>query len=245
MVKVQKDLTGRVFDRLTVIKQAEDYINPQGNHHAQWLCVCECGNEITTLGSRLKNKQVRSCGCLARELMSKRFKKYNTYDLTAEYGIGYLDDNTEFYFDLDDYDKIKDIKWKKDKDGYIISNMYNKDTKKSMGIKMHRLIMDCPDEMFIDHINPHKRNDNRKQNLRICTLQENAMHRKRAKNNTSGVTGVYWHSCIGKWTAVIYFQGKRIELGSYTNFEKARQKRLEAEEKYYGEYSYNINKEII
>ena len=104
--------------------------------------------------------------------------------------------------------------------------------------------MDCPDEMFVDHINPHKRNDNRKQNLRICTLQENAMHRKRAKNNVSGVTGVYWHSCTGKWAAVIYFQGKRIELGRYKDFEKAKQKRLEAEEKYYGKYSYNKIKKL-
>lgn len=245
MVKVKEDLTGRKFERLTVIKQAEDYVTPKGNHHAQWLCACECGNNVITLGSRLKNKQAKSCGCLHNELMSKRFKKYNIYDLTGEYGIGYLDDNTEFYFDLEDYDKIKDIKWKKDKDGYIVSNVYNKDTKKAVGIKMHRLIIGCPNDMFVDHVNTHKRNDNRKENLRICTLQENNMHRKRAKNNTSGITGVYWHSYIDKWTAFIYFNGKRIELGNYDDFESAKRKRLEAEKKYYGEYSYNVSMEII
>ena len=36
-------------------------------------------------------------------------KKYNTYDLSGEYGIGYSNSGKEFYFDLDDYDLIKEI----------------------------------------------------------------------------------------------------------------------------------------
>lgn len=39
MVKVKEDLTGRVFGRLTVIKQVDDYIEPKsGKHRSQWLC---------------------------------------------------------------------------------------------------------------------------------------------------------------------------------------------------------------
>lgn len=246
MVKVRKDLTGLTFGRLTVIKQVEDYIYPKsGKHEARWLCECNCKekNKIIALDSKLKNGTTKSCGCIQKEWASKRFKKYNQYDLSGEYGIGYLDDGTEFYFDLEDYNKIKDIKWKKDKDGYIVSNVYNKDTKKAFGIKMHRLIMDCPDDKYVDHKENERKYDNRKSNLRECTLQENNMHRKRAKNNTSGVTGVYWHSCINKWTAFIYYKGKKIDLGSYTDFEQAKKKRLDAEKKYYGEFSYNITKE--
>lgn len=44
MVKVKKDLTGQKFGRLTVIEQAEDYIDSKGKHYAKWLCKCECGN---------------------------------------------------------------------------------------------------------------------------------------------------------------------------------------------------------
>lgn len=248
MVKVRKDLTGLTFERLTVIKQVEDYVYPKsGRHEAQWLCECNCEdkNRIIVLDGRLKNKKTKSCGCIQKEWMSKKFKKYNQYDLSGEYGIGRLDDGTEFYFDLEDYDKIKDIKWKKDKDGYIVSNIYNKDIKKAIGIKMHRLIMDCPDDKYIDHKENDKKNDNRKYNLRMCTLQENNMHRKIAKNNTSGVTGVYWHSGIDKWVAFIYYKGKRIDLGSYNSFEQAKKKRLKAEKQYYGEYSYNVCEEII
>lgn len=245
MVKVRENLTGQKFGRLTVIKQVEDFVTSKGKHYAQWLCKCDCGGETVTLGSRLKERQVKSCGCFAKEVVSKKFKKYNAYDLFDEFGVGYLDDGTKFYFDLEDYDKIKDIKWKKDKDGYIVSNIYDKNTKKSFGIKMHRLVMGCPDDMFVDHIENDRKNDNRKYNLRICTLQENNMHRKIAKNNTSGITGVYWHSYINKWTAFIYYKGKKIDLGSYDSFEQAKKKRLKAEMEYFGEYSYNVNKEIV
>ena len=43
---------------------------------------------------------------------SKCNKKYNKYDLSGEYGIGWTSNtNQEFYFDLEDYDKIKDYCW--------------------------------------------------------------------------------------------------------------------------------------
>lgn len=38
----------------------------------------------------------------------KKNKRYNRYDLTGEYGIGYTNQGVEFYFDLEDYDKIKE-----------------------------------------------------------------------------------------------------------------------------------------
>lgn len=40
-----KDLTGKRFGKLTVIRRAKDYITPKGKPHTQWLCVCDCGNE--------------------------------------------------------------------------------------------------------------------------------------------------------------------------------------------------------
>lgn len=40
MVKVKEDLTGRVFGRLTVIKQVDDYIEPKsGKHRSQKLNI--------------------------------------------------------------------------------------------------------------------------------------------------------------------------------------------------------------
>ena len=39
-----KDLTGKQFGRLTVIKQADDRISPSNKRIIRWLCQCECGN---------------------------------------------------------------------------------------------------------------------------------------------------------------------------------------------------------
>lgn len=64
-----KDLTGRVFSRLTVIRFVE--VNARGE--SRWLCRCECGNKTTVSGCQLTQKKnaTRSCGCLQKEVASK------------------------------------------------------------------------------------------------------------------------------------------------------------------------------
>jgi hypothetical protein len=57
-------------------------------------------------------------------------------------------------------------------------------------------------------------------------------------NNTSGATGVIWNKRLNKWQSRITVDKKDIYLGSYNNFEDAVKARKEAEEKYFGEFSY-------
>ena len=85
------NLIGQKFGRLTVIERLENTKDGQ----TRWLCQCECGNKTSVRISNLKNGHVKSCGCLNRELTSKRSKKYNSYDLSGEYGIFYKEDNTK------------------------------------------------------------------------------------------------------------------------------------------------------
>lgn len=61
-----EDLTGKKFGKLTVLSQAEDEITSKGRQ-IRWLCRCECGNEIITRGTSLRNGHTRSCGCLHSE----------------------------------------------------------------------------------------------------------------------------------------------------------------------------------
>lgn len=49
--------------------------------------------------------------------------------------------------------------------------------KKRIRIHLHRLIMECPQNMVVDHIN-HNGLDNRKENLRICNQKTNTRNRK-------------------------------------------------------------------
>ena len=55
---------------------------------------------------------------------------------------------------------------------------------------MHRLIMGNPEGMCVDHINGDTL-DNRKENLRICTMSENSMNRRLRSDSQSGYKGVY------------------------------------------------------
>lgn len=239
------DLTGQRFGRLTVIKRVDNSIQPSGQQKAQWLCKCDCGNEHIVKGYSLKNGDTKSCGCLNSEIASesiKRFKKENTYDLSGNYGIGYTANGKKFYFDLEDYDKIKNYYWQVTKRGYVISS----ETKEHDRLVQHRLIMNCPEELEIDHIHQERKNDNRKNNLRICTHIKNSMNRDIRSDNTSGVTGVSFDKHCNKWVAMITYNGKRKKR-KFSDFSDAVRQRKEWEELYFSEYSYNNSqmKEVV
>lgn len=242
MVKVKDDLTGRRFGKLLVIKQTEDYIDKRGDHLAQWLCKCDCGNDnVVVQGHNLKSKNTQSCGCLIIETAIKKItkynndnKKYNTYNLTGECGIGYTTKGEEFYFDLEDYDLIKGYCWYIN-DGYVCTKINKKK------VKFHEVLF--PDAKEVDHKN-HKINDNRKANLRSVTHAINMMNKKEYINNTSGVTGVSWHKSKNKWTANITVNKQRYQK-SFDNFDEAVAQRKIWEDVYFGEYSYdNSIKEV-
>lgn len=66
----------------------------------------------------------------------------------------------------------------------------------------------------IDHINGI-RGDNRISNLRLVSRRENMMNKRKYKNNTSGVAGVYWYKPSGKWLAKIMFNDIMRHLGYF------------------------------
>jgi len=239
------DLIGQRFGRLLVIERAEDHIDPKsGKHKTMWLCQCDCGNTHIARGTNLRNGTVKSCGCLHREISSitaktkiSHGKKYNKYDLSGEYGIGYTTKGEEFYFDLEDYNKIKDICWQIDNRGYVIGHSVGTKPKKTL--RMHRVVMNIINKnIVVDHIITENKNDNRKQNLRITTQAKNSLNHKLSTNNTSGITGISWHSKGNCWIAYIGVKRKFIYLGYYKNIKDAIKVRKEAEIKYFGEYRY-------
>lgn len=225
-----------VFGRLTVIKQVEDGIRPNGVHYAQWLCQCSCKehNETVVCGYYLNEGITKSCGCLSRELPQKFQKKYNDYEVQEDYVIMYTSKGEPFFVDLEDFWKVKDICWYRDSKGYILSKIGKK------SIELHRVIMDCPDGFDVDHkYGETTRNDNRKYNLRIATRSQNTINKKPPKNNKSGVSGVGKHSCGNKWYANIGLNNQSIYLGLFDTKEDAINACKEAENKYYGEFSYD------
>ena len=105
----------------------------------------------------------------------------------------------------------------------------------NLNIKLHRYIMNCPEDMVVDHIN-HNTLDNRKENLRICTKKQNERNIKLRSNNVSGYTGVGFHKETNKWRAYIQKDNKLITLGLFKNKKDAIKARKEAEKKYFGEF---------
>jgi len=75
------------------------------------------------------------------------------------------------------------------------------------------------------------RSDNRIENLRKVTTQENRKNAALYTNNTSGVTGVYFNRRLNKWCAQIKHNGKTHHLGSFKKFEKAVEARKIEENK--------------
>ena len=63
------------------------------------------------------------------------------------------------------------------------------------------------------------------------------------KNNNSGVSGVNWDSATNKWRARICINNQRISLGVYDDVNDAIEARKQAEEKYFGEWSYDNSQE--
>lgn len=228
------NLLNQKFDRLFV--REKSYItDKKGRKRIVWLCDCDCGNHIAVPTSSLIHGLTKSCGCLHTEQIVKRNKenkKTNKYFLDGKCGIG-ITSNTdkEFYFDLEDYEKIKNYCWFENNDGYIETNINGKT------IKIHRMIMDVTDRnIFVDHIN-HNTLDNRKSELRICCNQENCFNESIARNNTTGIMGVIWHKRDNIWEAIIGYNNKSIYLGRSKDKDTAIKMRLQAEKKYFGEFA--------
>ena len=86
-------------------------------------------------------------------------------------------------------------------------------------------------EGLIDHIDGNVRN-NKIENLRLVTPQDNQRNTKINSKNISGIIGVFWSRNDCKWYSRITVNGNKIHLGSFYDKTDAIFARLNAEEKY-------------
>ena len=87
---------------------------------------------------------------------------------------------------------------------------------KSKRIFMHRLIMNTPAHLVCDHVN-HDGLDNRKQNLRNCTISQNNANSRSARTSSSRYKGVSWNKTRKKWAAYIKKDSKQLFLGHFSS----------------------------
>ena len=115
--------------------------------------------------------------------------------------------------DDDDYDLLTQHRWSLNNSRYAV-------TFNGSHILMHRLIMNCPKDMVVDHINNNGL-DNRKCNLRICTAIENHYNTKIHVSNKTGFKGVSLHKMSNKFEVRIRFNGKKLHIGLFDDKEEA------------------------
>jgi len=120
---------------------------------------------------------------------------------------------------------ITNYNWHIDVNGYAVA--YQRGSHKAIKgqrlgkvtlVRAHRVIMNCPDDMVIDHINGMPL-DCRVENLRICTRQENQRNKRIKRNKTVKYKGVYFkpQNLKKQWYALIGVNNKSYNLGTFNS----------------------------
>jgi len=111
---------------------------------------------------------------------------------------------------------VKSGKWYLTPNGYLRGRINGE----RRPVFFHRIVMGSPAGKNIDHINGDKL-DNRRSNLRVCTVSQNQMNAKKTRigKTASAFKGVDWvqRNTINPWRAKIKMNGKQVHLGCFSN----------------------------
>ena len=131
---------------------------------------------------------------------------------------------------------VGSIAGSKDGNGYIQIMINGK------RYKAHRLIYAMHIGSFppvIDHISG-KRDDNRIENLRPATLEENARNAKKPDRSTSGAKNVYWNNQRKKWMVAITVDKRQRHIGYFDTVEAAKNSAIAARNEYHKDFARHV-----
>lgn len=144
-------------------------------------------------------------------------------------------DGGAWIVDDDKFNMLNEYEWHSHENGYAVT--FGNGTVKSM----HRLLIDCPDGLQVDHKN-NMPNDNRIENLRICTRSQNEANKRKMKGKSTEYKGVTDRD--GSYEVSIRNpnnNSKKTYIGRYTNIIAASNVYNHFAEKFYGEFA-KLNK---
>ena len=130
----------------------------------------------------------------------------------------------ECLVDIEDIPKVAQHRWHNSTGGYARNS--------DVGL-MHMYLTGYSET---DHINKNGL-DNRRNNLRECTTQQNIFNRGKLSGYSNDIVGVNWSKHNSKWRAYITIDGKRQHLGCFEDKEEAIKCRLKAEIELFREYA--------
>lgn len=182
---------------------------------------------------KMWRKKLKADGKVVCNKHYKQFKKYGFFrdnspltqrdsnKITIDGDKAYIHLYNKFYeeiakaiIDVEDYDKVKNRKWRMSSSGYCVSSCGNHKNE-----FLHRVVLGT--DHTVDHINENKL-DNRKSNLRLCNKSTNQMNVKKYK-------GYYYIPEKNKWYAKIKLNGKQLNIAWFSSEDEAHYCRWYAE----------------
>jgi hypothetical protein len=149
------------------------------------------------------------------------------------------------FVDDSDYLLVNQYNWWLKKHGrwsYALTTLYlggGRENQKTKKVRMHRMILDAPKGILVDHIDYNGLN-NQRSNLRLCTNQENVAYQRNLRGGVSKYKGVWFRTDVSRnkpWTADIKVNYKKISLGVFNTEEEAALAYNEAVLKYFGDFA--------
>lgn len=93
-------------------------------------------------------------------------------------------------------------------------------------------------DLEVDHKDQNPKN-NRYDNLRVATRQQNSFNRGTPNHNSSGLKGVSFHQGSGKWEGYVHLNGKKYYLGLFEDKETCEKAVTEKRKELHGEFGSN------
>lgn len=196
------DLTGHTYNRLTVISESVPAQYPR-----KWVCQCTCGTIKTILGASIRNGLTQSCGCLNKEILSKK-------------GTSHGGSKTRLY---STWHSMKQRCENPNNDAY---SYYG-----ALGISV------CPewnefqqfqiwaiDSGYSEQLTIDRRDGSKGYSPDNCRWENKtiqARNQKKRNTNSSGYTGVSYVARLKKYQAYITVDYKKINLGMFTDITNA------------------------
>lgn len=126
-------------------------------------------------------------------------------------------------------------RWHLHTGGYAISSRRD-GSGKAHTVYMHRLIIDAPGHLHVDHINGNKL-DNRRANLRLATCSQNLQNIHQKTRNKFGYRGVCPSGRLNRpYQAQLTLNGKSIKLGRFKTVEDAARAAEEGRCRFFSHY---------
>lgn len=210
------DWAGTVQGNVEVLSRAEDHSTNSRAKIAMWNCKCTaCGNDFTVSSSGLRQGR-SSCGCINNKTRhghavgNKHSPTYVSWHAMMERCYRETKDEYKTYGAIGIY---VEESW------HEFDNFLADMGERPKGTSLNRIA----GSMVYS-----------KDTCEWASLSVQAFDQKIRCTNTSGRTGVTLSKCGTKWYSVIWKDYKRINLGTFSNFEDAVKAREEGEIKYYG-----------